>query len=289
MVQLGAKNRTLTSEAGVIAYNTAYKQAMTPVWLVAHSRTNLSLGPRQPHAHGPASTANHSWSLTPRLLTSVARASLSRKPTTSLHCHGTAPVTTTEEASLADHSPKSTLDSSTDARAPPAAPAPRVHPSAGDDKPDPILAAAAAASAAAEASAAALEASRSLVIVAGLSHFDPSKATTPPSAISKTEMYGIGSTTLPHPAPDTQSPASSPPLSATQRGSGGAGDKAGDTPVNGAQQGQLPAAAPVDWIQRTSLLLGEDGLARLREARVLVVGLGGVGSYVAEFLVRRQG
>lgn len=261
---------------------------MTPAWLVAHSRTNLSLGPRQPHAHGPASNAYHSLNLAARLLTPAARPSPSRKPPTSLYCHGTAPVTTAAEATLTDHSSKSVLDSAPDACAPPSVPAPRVDPSAGDDKPDPILAAAAAASAAAEASAAALEASRALVIVAGLSHFDPSKATTPPSAISKTEMYGLGptSTSTPQPAPDTPSPATSPPFSAASAVRNGAGDNTGDAPVNGAPQGQLPEAAPVDWLQRTSLLLGEEGLARLREARVLVVGLGGVGSYVAEFLVR---
>ncbi|KAG2423473.1 hypothetical protein HXX76_015343 [Chlamydomonas incerta] len=49
-----------------------------------------------------------------------------------------------------------------------------------------------------------------------------------------------------------------------------------------------PAAAPAAeaWLQRTRLLLGPEGLDRLAAARVLVVGLGGVGSYVAEFLVR---
>ncbi|KXZ50938.1 hypothetical protein GPECTOR_14g183 [Gonium pectorale] len=41
-----------------------------------------------------------------------------------------------------------------------------------------------------------------------------------------------------------------------------------------------------DWLQRTTLLLGPDGVAALAARRVVVVGLGGVGSYVAEFLVR---
>lgn len=41
-----------------------------------------------------------------------------------------------------------------------------------------------------------------------------------------------------------------------------------------------------DWQARTSLLIGEDGLARLREARVAVVGIGGVGAAAAEMLVR---
>ena len=42
-----------------------------------------------------------------------------------------------------------------------------------------------------------------------------------------------------------------------------------------------------DEIQsRTSLLLGEDGLDRLRKSRVAVFGVGGVGGYVAEALAR---
>ena len=41
-----------------------------------------------------------------------------------------------------------------------------------------------------------------------------------------------------------------------------------------------------EWMQRTSLLLGEESTARLRTVRVLVVGVGGVGAYAAEMLVR---
>ena len=37
-----------------------------------------------------------------------------------------------------------------------------------------------------------------------------------------------------------------------------------------------------EWMQRTELLLGSDRIERLRNARVLVVGLGGVGAYAAE-------
>lgn len=40
------------------------------------------------------------------------------------------------------------------------------------------------------------------------------------------------------------------------------------------------------WLERTELLLGAEKLALLRKARVLVVGLGGVGAYAAEMLAR---
>ena len=41
-----------------------------------------------------------------------------------------------------------------------------------------------------------------------------------------------------------------------------------------------------DQLQRTRMLLGEEGVGRLLRARVAVFGLGGVGSYVAEALAR---
>lgn len=41
-----------------------------------------------------------------------------------------------------------------------------------------------------------------------------------------------------------------------------------------------------EWKQRTSLLLSEEMVARLQASRVLVVGVGGVGAYAAEMLVR---
>lgn len=40
------------------------------------------------------------------------------------------------------------------------------------------------------------------------------------------------------------------------------------------------------WLERTDLLIKEDGLKKLQNATVLVVGLGGVGSFAAEFLTR---
>lgn len=40
------------------------------------------------------------------------------------------------------------------------------------------------------------------------------------------------------------------------------------------------------WLERTELLIGNEALSRLEQAHVLVVGLGGVGSYAAETLVR---
>lgn len=40
------------------------------------------------------------------------------------------------------------------------------------------------------------------------------------------------------------------------------------------------------WLQRTELLIGPEALEKLRNLHVLVIGLGGVGSYAAEFLAR---
>ena len=40
------------------------------------------------------------------------------------------------------------------------------------------------------------------------------------------------------------------------------------------------------WTDRTELLLGKDKMLRLRDAHVLVVGVGGVGAYAAEMLCR---
>jgi tRNA A37 threonylcarbamoyladenosine dehydratase len=42
----------------------------------------------------------------------------------------------------------------------------------------------------------------------------------------------------------------------------------------------------MNWLDRTELLLGAEKLERLKSAKVLVVGLGGVGAYAAEQLCR---
>lgn len=42
----------------------------------------------------------------------------------------------------------------------------------------------------------------------------------------------------------------------------------------------------MSWTERTELLLGEEKLNILRQAHILVVGLGGVGAYAAEMLAR---
>jgi tRNA A37 threonylcarbamoyladenosine dehydratase len=41
-----------------------------------------------------------------------------------------------------------------------------------------------------------------------------------------------------------------------------------------------------NWLQRTELLIGEEGIKTLKNAHVLVVGLGGVGAYAAEQICR---
>lgn len=41
-----------------------------------------------------------------------------------------------------------------------------------------------------------------------------------------------------------------------------------------------------EWLERTSLLLGNEKLKKLQNANVLVVGLGGVGAYAAEMIAR---
>lgn len=41
-----------------------------------------------------------------------------------------------------------------------------------------------------------------------------------------------------------------------------------------------------EWLTRTELILGSEGLQRLKESNVLVIGLGGVGAYAAEMICR---
>lgn len=40
------------------------------------------------------------------------------------------------------------------------------------------------------------------------------------------------------------------------------------------------------WLERTELLVEKEGIEKLQNANILVVGLGGVGSYAAEFIAR---
>lgn len=42
----------------------------------------------------------------------------------------------------------------------------------------------------------------------------------------------------------------------------------------------------ISWLSRTKLLIGEEALLQLTSSHVMVVGLGGVGSYAAEFIAR---
>ncbi len=42
----------------------------------------------------------------------------------------------------------------------------------------------------------------------------------------------------------------------------------------------------ISWLSRTSLLIGEEALRHLTQQHVMVVGLGGVGSFAAEFIAR---
>ena len=41
-----------------------------------------------------------------------------------------------------------------------------------------------------------------------------------------------------------------------------------------------------EWTERAELLFKKEGLDKLKNAKVMVVGLGGVGSFAAEFLAR---
>ena len=49
----------------------------------------------------------------------------------------------------------------------------------------------------------------------------------------------------------------------------------------------MSTSTPVPtWLERSALLYGDEALVRLQNAHVLVVGLGGVGSFAVEFLAR---
>jgi tRNA A37 threonylcarbamoyladenosine dehydratase len=40
------------------------------------------------------------------------------------------------------------------------------------------------------------------------------------------------------------------------------------------------------WLQRTAILVGDNNLLALSKKHVMIVGMGGVGSFAAEFIVR---
>lgn len=42
----------------------------------------------------------------------------------------------------------------------------------------------------------------------------------------------------------------------------------------------------ISWLSRTSLLIGKEAVERLTQKHVMVVGMGGVGSFAAEFIAR---
>jgi tRNA threonylcarbamoyladenosine dehydratase len=42
----------------------------------------------------------------------------------------------------------------------------------------------------------------------------------------------------------------------------------------------------INWLERTELLIGSEAIERLQQSHVLICGLGGVGSYAAEFIAR---
>ena len=41
-----------------------------------------------------------------------------------------------------------------------------------------------------------------------------------------------------------------------------------------------------NWLERTELLINKDKIEKLKKAHVLIVGLGGIGSFAAEFIAR---
>ena len=41
-----------------------------------------------------------------------------------------------------------------------------------------------------------------------------------------------------------------------------------------------------DWLERSELLIGAEKIEKLKKSHVLIVGLGGIGSFAAEFIAR---
>jgi tRNA A37 threonylcarbamoyladenosine dehydratase len=41
-----------------------------------------------------------------------------------------------------------------------------------------------------------------------------------------------------------------------------------------------------NWLERTELLVGKESLEALHTSHVLIIGLGGIGSFAAEFIAR---
>lgn len=41
-----------------------------------------------------------------------------------------------------------------------------------------------------------------------------------------------------------------------------------------------------DWLERSELLIGTEKIEKLKKAHVLIIGLGGIGSFAAEFIAR---
>jgi tRNA A37 threonylcarbamoyladenosine dehydratase len=41
-----------------------------------------------------------------------------------------------------------------------------------------------------------------------------------------------------------------------------------------------------NWLERSALLIGDENIEKLKKAHVLIVGLGGIGSFAAEFIAR---
>jgi tRNA A37 threonylcarbamoyladenosine dehydratase len=49
---------------------------------------------------------------------------------------------------------------------------------------------------------------------------------------------------------------------------------------------ETPVTDEFAWLSRTELIVGRKNLERLKNAHVIVIGMGGVGSFAAEFICR---